>query len=467
MSIAELLQDKGVLKITKEVRVRLKPTQTGLNCIDLGLPEERLLKELIAKEGKLNIEDLAPLQIFKEPNELNVAVGEARKQGWIRIHRVGPTTTVELVEQEPEYELGRVLREISRSLPSREEIGKDTRAQLIRRGLVAEEESVGLLLSLDEIGKGIAEGKIGILEEITTLSRELLESGRWKKAKIKSYDVTASPPKAFPGKLQPYAEFLDEVREILVGMGFEEVKGPYVEAEFWNFDALFQPQDHPAREIHSSYVLSVPKQAEIRDLDLVSRVKEVHETGCNTGSSGWRYKWSFDVARRLVLRTQTTAVSIRTIAKRQELPLKIFSIDHVFRPDVLDRVHSMDFLQCEGVVMAEDLNTRHMLGFLASLAMELGFKKEEIRFKPGYFPFTEPSAEAHVKHKRLGWVEALGAGMFRPEVLAPCGFDAETIGALAWGIGIGRLAMARLGIGDIRELHSKDLAWLREFKGRR
>ncbi len=463
VALAHLLAQKGILEVIERQERFVRPTERGVHCLNKGLPEERLIRVLKKRGGRAVLKELTKTGVFESNTEISAAIGEARRLGLIEMRKSDGETLVELKKSPERLPLKEVLERAYQSAVKADEIDPKLLTLLKKRGLVKEERKVELGIRLTDLGRKVLTGEVKITREISALTKELIESGLWKEARLKEYDIKAKPPKVYPGKLQMYAEFLDEVREILVGLGFEEVKGPYVEAEFWNFDALFQPQDHPAREIHSSYILEYPQEANLRDLELVERVRRVHEDGWITGSTGWGYKWSFDIARRLVLRTQTTAVSARTIASRRRLPLKIFSIDHVFRPDVLDRTHSMDFHQCEGVVMDKGLNVKHLLGFLATLAMELGFKKDEIRFKPDYFPFTEPSVETLVKHERLGWIEVLGAGMFRPEVLAPFGIDSKEVGALAWGIGIGRLAMVRLGIEDIRDLHSRDLIFLREF----
>ncbi|MDK2383758.1 MAG: phenylalanine--tRNA ligase subunit alpha, partial [Candidatus Korarchaeota archaeon] len=344
------------------------------------------------------------------------------------------------------------------------EVDHNVLESLRRRGLVEVVEKTEVEIELTDLGRQAAEGKIKVVEEVGKLTRDLIITGEWRKKKLKSYDVRASPPVTYPGKPHPYIHFLEEVREILIGMGFVEVKSPIVEAEFWNFDVLFQAQDHPAREVHDSYQVAFPSEgADLSQYSsLVERVGMTHEHGWETGSKGWGYKWSFDIARRLILRSQTTAASARTLASGLEVPSKIFAIDKVFRPETPDRTHAIEFHQCEGVVLAEDMNVRHLMGFLAEFAKQLGFR--EVKFKPAYFPFTEPSVEAYVRHETLGWIEIAGSGLFRPEMLIPMGYDYPKVQALAWGIGIGRLAMIRLGLDDIRELHSQNLDYLRRAK---
>ena len=225
----------------------------------------------------------------------------------------------------------------------------------------------------------------------------------------------------------------------------------------WNFDVLFQPQDHPAREIHDSYQIKNPRYGFLKDKRLVEKVKKTHEYGWITGSKGWGYRWDADIARRLVMRSQTTAVSARFLSKHKKPPIKMFCVSRVFRPDVLDAKHAMEFYHCEGIVVDENLTFKHLLGMLSEIVKALDIGKVE--FKPGYFPFTEPSVEAFVYHPKIGWMEAAGEGLFRPEVTRPLGVKYPV---LAWGIGVDRLAMVKLGVDDIRELHSRRLDFLRE-----
>jgi phenylalanyl-tRNA synthetase alpha chain len=230
-----------------------------------------------------------------------------------------------------------------------------------------------------------------------------------------------------------------------------------VELEFWNCDALFMPQDHVAREVHDIYHIKTPKgPGRIAYPLLLQQVGRTHEDGWTTKSTGWSYKFSPDVTRQLVLRSQTTAVSMRYLAEHHEAPLRMFCIDRNFRPEKFDATHSAEFLQCEGIIGGEGLTLRDLLGYLRAISEGVGIEK--IRFKPGYFPFTEPSVEGFIHIPGIGWREALPGGMFRPEVTKPLGIDFPV---LAWGIGIDRLAMAALDIHDIRELCTHNLAQLR------
>lgn len=264
-----------------------------------------------------------------------------------------------------------------------------------------------------------------------------------------------------PGKRHPYREFLDAVKTKLVSMGFQEMRGSLVETEFWNMDALFMPQFHPARDIHDVYFVKEPKLANAIAEPFLSRVAQTHQDGGDTGSAGWGYRFDLKQARRLMLRSQGTAVSAHTLASRPSIPGKYFSIARCFRYDQVDATHATDFFQVEGIVLGEDINFRTLLGLLNLFAREVA-QAREVKFLPAYFPFTEPSVEMHVRHPRLGWMELGGAGLFRQEVTLPLGVKVPVI---AWGLGLDRMAMVALGIHDIRELFTDNLELIRSMRG--
>lgn len=295
-------------------------------------------------------------------------------------------------------------------------------------------------------------------KEIDKLTPELVKTGLWKETKIKPYNVEFVGKKIYSGKRQPYNQFLYQIRRKLVELGFKEMIGNFVELEFWNFDAMYQAQNHPSRDWTETYSLKEPKHGNLPDPKLVERVKESHENGWKTGSTGWGYKWDPKKAAQLMPRAHGTCLSARTLANKPEIPGKYFSMARCFRPDVLDATHLIEFNQTEGIIIGEDINLRNLLGILKMFAVEVA-GATQVKFLPDYYPFTEPSVQMSAKHPDLGWVEFGGAGIFREEFTKPLGVDAPV---LAWGIGIDRLAMFRLGIKDIRYLFSTDLKWLRE-----
>ena len=242
------------------------------------------------------------------------------------------------------------------------------------------------------------------------------------------------------------------MRQILLEMGFTEMHGEIVQSAFWNFDALFQPQDHPAREMQDTFYLKeeapLPKGWEC--------LRDMHEHGGNTSSTGWGGKWNPGKAKQCVLRTHTTSLSIQYLAAHPEPPVKAFCIGRVYRREAIDPTHTPEFEQLEGIVMDKDVTFRHLLGFLKEFYLRMGFS--DVRFRPGFFPYTEPSVEPEIWVDGLGWVEMGGAGVFRQEVTDPWGVKCPV---LAWGLGVSQVAMLRLGLKDLRQLYQSDLEWIR------
>lgn len=287
---------------------------------------------------------------------------------------------------------------------------------------------------------------------IDELTHDIIRTGLWKGKKFKSVDVE-NPRKIklekSSGKQQPYNQFLWDVRQKMIELGFKEMTGTLVETEFWNFDALYQPQHHPARTWAQTYSLKYPKSGELPNKKIVDGVKTSHE-------NGWKYKWDPRTAMKLMPRAHTTCLSARTLAGKPKIPGKYFALSRCFRPDVIDATHGVEFNQLEGIVIGE-VSFKNLLGELKELARKIA-GAEKVKFLPDYYPFTEPSAQISAKHPELGWMEFGGSGVFREEWTHALGIKEPV---LAWGMGIDRFAMFKLGINDIRELFSRNLSWLR------
>ncbi len=293
----------------------------------------------------------------------------------------------------------------------------------------------------------------------TLLTPQLLTTGKWREVKFKEYDVTLPVKARYPGKEHPLQRIIAEARRAFLEMGFEETASPVVETAFWDFDALFQPQDHPARELQDTFYLAIPKTGNLPDEKLVMAIAMTHENGGDTRSRGWRYRWERIKAERLLLRTHTTAATIRALAANPKPPRKVFCIGKVFRRENIDATHLPEFIQIDGIVIDEHATLATLFGTLNEFYQKMG--ANEVQFRPSYFPYTEPSVEVFVHLGKLGWVEMGGAGIFREEVTKPLGC---TTRVLAWGLGLERLAMMRFGISDIRKLYWADINWLREAK---
>ena len=413
-------------------------TDEGKEYLEKGLPERRLV-ELLKEEPDHSLKVEVAIKKIKN---FHIAIKWALEKGWIRLKN----NLIELVKTPKEFPEEEALKRIAEG----KEVDESMLKLLLKRKLVKE-----VSLKKEEILK-MYEGKT-----IGDLTPEIIKYEAWRKAKFKKYDARTPSYKTFPGKLHPYRQIIDEVRKKLLALGFVEVAGPLVELNFWNCDALFMPADHPARGIHDIFNLKFPKEGKVLDEKVWKRVKMTHVNGWKTGSRGWGF-WDFELARKLILRSHGTAVSARTLynLKKTGTPFKMFLIARVFRPDVIDAKHLIEFDQCEGIVVGKDLNFRHLLGYLKEIAVSI-FGMKKVKFKPSYFPFTEPSVEGFIYHEKLGWMEFGGAGIFRPEVTLPFGIEEPV---LAWGLGLGRLAMLKLGIDDIRYLYSDNLKWLRESK---
>ena len=463
-SIAEL-ESMGLLKIDKKIRRYIELTDEGKKYLEIGLPEVRLARVLLSCNCKPSINDIPNiakgLNINISITEVNYAVSALTRLGMVRVAR----GVIDVVNGDKFVEVSnrQAILDAVRNPIAEDEISQEHRLivqEFMRRGIVkARERSIIILSATDKARDLFMRGLIKSSTVITALTPELIISGTWRNMVIKRFDLSIPPPQAPIITKHFFAEFLRFVKEVFVSLGFEEAYGPHVELEFWNFDALFQAQDHPAREIHDTYFLKYPSSGKILDNELVNRVSQTHENGWVTGSRGWGYKWDPNRAVRLVLRTQTTSVSVRTLYKRGDGEYRVFTIDRVFRPEVLDPKHSMEFHQADGIVVGENLSFKHLLGILEALARGMGLRK--VMFKPAYFPFTSPSAEGYVYHEKLGWIEFVGSGIFRPEVVMPLGVKRSRV--LAFGMGLDRIAMVLMNIEDIRDLFSRDLSSIKNY----
>ncbi len=297
-------------------------------------------------------------------------------------------------------------------------------------------------------------------EELGSVTSDMLSNGSWKSATFRPYGLNAPTSRLIPGRHNPYGNYLQWVKDKLASLGFEEFDGSLVENEFWNGDALFMPQFHSARDIHDVYYVKEPSHAKTIEEPWLSQVAATHENGWETGSRGWRYSFDHEFTRRQVLRSQGTVLSARQLPKAK-IPGKYFGVARCFRYDQVDATHGADFYQTEGIVLGEDVNLKTLLGLLKMFAEEIA-GAEEVKYVPGYFPFTEPSIEVHIKHPVLGWFELGGSGIFRPEVTKAMGID---VPVLAWGLGIDRMALMHLGLNDLRELFTPNIESVRTRRG--
>lgn len=464
------LQTKGLLQVKEEsVTSSVSLTETGGEYREKGTPEVRIITAL--REGKqFTVKDV--LQSWgMEPTEVSSATGELKTSGVIKIAQGGR------LELDPAADTGSydflqsVLEEVAEGAAVLSELPQE-KQDLIQANFHKRGKSKGIFRITEKKNRSynltprgrellrLLQERGVVTEEASVLTPEMLKQGTWKDKKFRAYNISLNPPRQSIGRKHPYKEFLDFVKYKFIGMGFEEMRGPLVENEFWDMDALYMPQFHPARNIHDVYFVKEPGYSRQIEAPFGKQVATTHKSGGRTGSTGWRYPFDIERAKRLILRSQGTAVSARTLASGPKVPGKYFSIARCFRYDAVDATHAPDFYQVEGIVLGEDINFKTLLGLLKLFGQEIA-RAKEFQFRPAYFPFTEPSVELHVKHPELGWMELGGAGMFRPEVTMPLGVQVPVI---AWGLGLDRMAMVALGIKDIRDLFSRDLDFIRTGK---
>ncbi|HSV55923.1 MAG TPA: phenylalanine--tRNA ligase subunit alpha [Magnetospirillaceae bacterium] len=471
------LRSKGLAEEAgRASRTVYEITPLGLDWASKGTPEERILRH-IAENGPARLPSICAA-LGLEQKDVGSAFGLLAKDGalfldsdkqavavpeWLESTRIpGRKTRIaivrDLLERAGASE-GGILEETSLA-PGEQAVAAGIAR---KRGAgdaafrIADRETVRYRLTdaVSKVRKELAEAGIAG-DEAGALTPAMLESGSWKRARFRAYNVRGPAARLIPGRRNSYTEFLEGVKDKLVSLGFQEFDGSLVETEFWNCDALFMPQFHAARDIHDVYRLVAPTRAREIEEPYLSNVAAAHENGGRTGSRGWGYCFDRDFTKRLILRSQGTVLSARTL-HRAEVPGRYFGIARCFRYDRVDATHLSDFYQTEGIVLGEDVNLRTLLGFLEMFAVEVAGARE-VKYVPGYFPFTEPSVEVHIRHPVLGWFELGGSGIFRPEVTEPLGVH---VPVLAWGIGIDRMALMALGLNDLRELFSPDIESVR------
>lgn len=307
-------------------------------------------------------------------------------------------------------------------------LGKKGELTSVLRGmgaLSAEERPV--------IGQLANDVRAVIEEKIEAAKDDILKKERASRLEKEVIDISMPGTRKFLGKRHPLSLVLDEIKEIFIGMGYEIAEGPEVELDYYNFEALNIPKDHPARDVQDTFYIN----------------------------------------DKIVLRTQTSPVQIRVMEEKKP-PIKIICPGRVYRSDAVDATHSPIFHQVEGLVIDKGVTMGDLIGTLQIFARSIFGENTKIRLRPHHFPFTEPSAEVDVSCwtcggkgcrvcKNEGWIEILGAGMVHPKVLKICGIDPEVYSGFAFGLGVERTAMGRFNIDDMRLLYENDMRFLKQF----
>jgi len=465
---AELVR-AGYVQIEESAYTELRLGPEAEPYTQKPLPERIVVRVLAACGGRCRITEV-PQHCELSAGEVGGCLRWLKERGWAR--KEGDTLVLTAVAEppdtapppQPDEELIRALAG-GRVAPQGDleaeglRVADAVKLLAPRKGFLVLKERTVRKVSLTEAGRRLLAAGVRGRRRVTQLTPELLTDGGWRTVDLQPYDVTLAAKRLYPGKEHPFQRTLDRVRRVFLEMGFEEVASPWVESGFWDFDALFQPQDHPARDMQDTFYVARPGRCRLPDEALVDRIRATHENGGDTGSTGWQYRWSRELAQKPVLRTHTTATTIRALARHtQGRPGKYFTIGPVFRRETADYKHLPVFHQVDGIIVDRHASLATLIGTLSAFYAKMGFPR--VKVLPSFFPYTEPSAEVLLYlERRRDWVEMGGSGVFRPEVTLPLGISDRV---LAWGLGLERLAMFVHGVESIGKLFYAAMPWLRE-----
>jgi len=467
MRALQWLENKAVIQISEEIKEAAQLGKNGIKYEDEGLPEEKFLNSI--KEKPLTQSELLKQTKLNE-QEFNICIGLLKKEGVINLKK-DKQLVISLSGKSYSKDASNASRLLKKlkssnsfelSMLSPEE--HNTFEALKKRNDIVNINIKKIkTVKLTGIGIQLLQEKISDDVLIESITPDVLKTGIWKNKKIRAYDVQINVPRTDGGRKHFVSQTIRYIKQIWLDMGFEEMTGNYIQTSYWDLDCLFVPQDHPAREMQDTFYLG---EKEVMKGDLpkdYQKIKNVHENGGNSGSSGWGAKWSKEEAEKLLLRTHMTVLSALQLNKisKDDLPKKYFSVGKVFRNEALDWKHLFEFYQVDGIVIDENVNLKNHKAYLRQFFGKMGFP--DVRMRPAHFPYTEPSMEIDVWHpKKKQWVEFGGSGIFRPEVVRPLlGVD---VPVLAWGLGLDRIISEYFEITDIRELYKNNIKQLREIK---
>jgi phenylalanyl-tRNA synthetase alpha chain len=454
------LKSKDLIELKEDSKKVIELDINGIQYQKHNLPERRLLQTL-EKEKELPIRQVAKKANLTD-NEAKVSIGILKKKALIQISKgnvVLNASPAELMKKSLEETFLEKLPIKLDSLEPEEKFALDNLKS--RKQIIEINEKKLIFAEPTSLGKEISKLNLNV-DLIEQLTPKSIKSGDWKDKKFRRYDLNSQAPKVYGGKRHFVNQATDYAKSIWLEMGFKEMEGTKVQSGFWVFDALFTAQDHPVRDMQDTFFIK-DAEAKLPAEELVNKVKKAHEGGVD-GSAGWRTEWRKEDAKKVLLRTHTTALSaqyLKKIAETKEFPAKYFALGKCFRNETVDWSHGFEFNQTEGIVVDENANFRQLLGYLKQFFTKMGYEK--IRIRPAYFPYTEPSLEIDAFHPtRKCWVELGGAGMFRPEVTVP--IFGKHIPVLAWGPGFDRIIMEYFKILDLRDMYKNNITKLREMK---
>jgi phenylalanyl-tRNA synthetase alpha chain len=421
----EWLRQKKLADVSETIKISSSLGKNGLDSLKNGLPERRLVN--LVKDGPKTFDEI---RSSLQGPDFNAAIANAKKNDWISIEKMETGSKISLKREPVQTPEELMISTIGEKTISSNSLSMfpALKPLMERPDFIIQHEEKTKTASLSEPGKKI--------------DLEKLDSG--------AIDVEADVPHVHAARIHPLKDTINEIRETFVHLGFSEILGNLSQSSFWNFDALFTPQDHPARELQDTFYL---QGLNAKQLATPAQIKNVS----NAHKKGWRYYWDIQEAKKMVLRTHTTCVTIKHLADKKPDEARIFSLGRVFRNEKLSFKHLAEFNQVEGVVVGKHITLRDLMGIQKEFYRKIGLTK--VKFWPTFFPYTEPSLQSMVYNEKLGkWIELFGMGIFRPEVTKPLGI---TKPVLAWGGGIERIAMLKFGLDDVREFYNNNLSWLR------
>lgn len=443
------LTDLGLAQVSEVTTTWCTLDTIGRDSLD-GLLEERLLDWIEGQGGSTSIAALTTSGIA-DRKEMGAGIGLLRSLGASMVNG-----QIHLPEDRDglrlELDARRSFLQSMADTPIESvNLDPDLLAMFQRRsGFIERTDRTVRTWSITPSGRQIEDDALEDSIEVTTITPDLLQGESWREATFRPYDVSLEAAMPRRGRTHPLQSLIERIRSIFLEMGFSEIEGDFVQSAGWNMDALFIPQDHPAREMQDTFYLEHPDHIEV-PAERLEQWRDVHVDGGATESRGWGGPFSEEISQRPLLRTHTTVNTIQYLAEHPSNPCRVFSVDRVFRKESIDRTHLPEFHQIEGIIMEEDANLPMLVTTLRTFYTKMGCP--DVRVRPAYFPYTEPSLEVEVKW-RGAWLELGGAGIFRPEVTEPLGCMGPVC---AWGMGLERLAMLVLGLDDIRQLYLSDL----------
>jgi len=470
MRALQWLAGKGLLTIKSKKEKRLLIKEKGKKAAKTGLPERHVIA-LLQRKRELPVAEIAKALPAYDKQATGAVTGKLKQLGipFIMTKEGKPAfrwADIPLQESPAEALLHEAAKKgWSITITGTEPAVNDL---LKRQGYAELQTRREKLYRLTGMGKGLTAMKFTRKNYAERLTPAMLKAGSWRQAEFRPYNVEVNVPTKAGGRAHFVNEAIAYIKRVWLDLGFEEMTGQHVQTAFWDLDALFVPQDHPAREEQDTFYLASPRTG-LLPTDMWKKVKAVHENGANTGSLGWRTPYSKEEAKQNLLRTHTTVLSAQYLDRirrgTKKMPAKFFSVSKVYRNEALDWKHLFEFHQVEGIVVADGMTMAHLKGYLRAFFTKMGFA--DVRIRPGHFPYTEPSAEVDVwDPRKQQWVELGGSGIFRPEVTKT--LIGREVPVLAWGLGMERIIKEYYGLEDIRDLYRNDIeqsktmkAWLK------